>query len=58
MEAEEEQERLQALMEAPETVADPERLHACWSELQLAQEAVAQLYERWDELEARKNESE
>ncbi len=58
MEAEEEQERLQALMDAPETVADPERLHACWTELQVAQVAVAQLYDRWDILEARKNESE
>jgi len=58
MEAEEEQERLQALMDAPETVADPERLHACWTELQVAQESVAQLYDRWAVLEARKNESE
>lgn len=58
LEAEEEQERLQALMDAPETVADPERLHGCWTELQLAQEAVVQLYDRWDVLEAKKNESE
>jgi len=55
VEAEEEQERLQSLMEAPETVSHPERLHGCWIALQEAQAKVTQLYERWDTLEARKN---
>ncbi len=55
MAAEEEQDRLQALMDAPETVSDPERLHASWAELQKAQILAAQLYERWDVLEAKKN---
>lgn len=58
LEAEEEQERLQALMDAPETVSDPERLHACWVALQEAQGQVTRLYDRWDTLEARKNGSE
>lgn len=58
LQAEEEQERLQTLMDAPETVSDPERLHECWTELQEAQDAVAQLYDRWDVLEAKKNGSE
>ncbi len=55
MEAEEDQERLQTLMDAPETVSDPEGLHACWTALQEAQVLVAQLYERWDVLEEKKN---
>ncbi len=58
LEAEGEQERLQSLLDAPETVSDPERLHACWAELQEAQVAVAQLYERWHDLEEKKNGSE
>jgi ABC transport system ATP-binding/permease protein len=58
LEAEAEQERLQALMDAPETVSDSERLHACWTELQGAQAAVVQLYDRWHDLEEKKNGSE
>jgi ATP-binding cassette subfamily F protein uup len=58
LEAEGEQERLQALLDAPETVSDPARLHECWEELQEAQTTVAQLYERWDVLEAKKSGSE
>jgi len=58
LEAEEEQERLQALMDAPATVSDPERLHGCWVALQEAQGQVTRLYDRWDELEARKTGSE
>lgn len=57
LEAEEEQERLQALLEAPEMVAAPERLHECWVALEEAQKKVTQLYERWDTLESRKNQS-
>ncbi|EKE25375.1 MAG: hypothetical protein ACD_5C00187G0001, partial [uncultured bacterium] len=55
LEAEEEQERLQTLLEAPETVSDPARLHECWEELQEAQTTVAQLYDRWHDLEEKKN---
>lgn len=54
LEAESEQERLQGLIEAPETISDPERLHACWLALQAAQEQVTALYDRWDELETKK----
>lgn len=55
LEAEEEQERLQALMESPDTASDPDRLHECWVALQEAQARVTQLYDRWHELEVRKN---
>jgi ABC transport system ATP-binding/permease protein len=55
MEVEEEQRRLQALMDAPETVSDPELLHGCWVALAEIEGRVTQLYERWHELEARKN---
>ena len=58
LEAEEEQERLQAVMDDPDTVSDPARLHECWEELQAAQATVAQLYDRWHELEEKKNGSE
>ncbi|MBW6520869.1 MAG: ABC-F family ATP-binding cassette domain-containing protein [Desulfoarculaceae bacterium] len=54
LEAEEKQEGLQTLLEAPETVADPERLHTCWNELQAAQAVVAKLYDRWHLLEEKK----
>ncbi len=57
-EAEEEQERLQTLMEAPETVSDPQKLETVWADLQLAQGQVEKLYERWDELEEKKKSSE
>lgn len=56
LEAEEEQTRLQGLMDDPETASIPERLHDCWAELQTAQAVVAQLYDRWHELEEKKNE--
>jgi ABC transport system ATP-binding/permease protein len=58
VEVEDEQGRLQALMDAPETVSDPERLHECWVALADVEVRVTQLYDRWHELEARKNGSE
>ncbi len=58
MEGEEEQERLQALMDAPETAADPQQLESVWAELELAKQQVEQLYGRWDELEEKKESSE
>jgi len=58
VEVEDEQGRLQALMDAPETVSDPERLHKCWVALADVEVRVTQLYDRWHELEARKNGSE
>ncbi len=53
-EAEEEQERLQTLMDAPETSTDPQKLETVWADLQQAQQQVEQLYDRWDELEEKK----
>lgn len=54
MEEEEEQERLQALMDAPQTAADPQQLESVWADLQQARQEVEKLYERWDELEEKK----
>ncbi len=54
MEGEEEQERLQRLMDSPETVADPQLLESVWADLEQAKMDVEALYERWDELEAKK----
>ncbi len=54
MEGEEELERLQALMGAPETAADPQQLESVWADLEGARKEVEKLYERWDELEEKK----
>ncbi|MBU0945310.1 MAG: ABC-F family ATP-binding cassette domain-containing protein [Proteobacteria bacterium] len=53
-EAEEEQDRLQTLMDAPETALDSHKLKTVWDDLQQAQQRVEQLYDRWDELEGKK----
>ncbi len=55
MTGEEELERLQVILEAPDTVADPQRLEAVWTELEEAKKAVEKLYERWDDLEEKKH---
>ena len=52
MEAEAEVEKLDTLVADPEVMADPERLSKCCMDLQQAQDAVEQLYTRWEELEA------
>lgn len=49
-----EQERLQALMDLPETSADPQQLETVWADLEQARETVEILYERWDILEEKK----
>ena len=49
-------EELDDLMTAPETIADPVRLHQYWEEQQQLQEESERLYDRWDELERRKQE--
>ncbi len=54
MTGEEELERLQGILDAPETVADPQKLEAVWAELEQAKIAVEGLYERWDDLEEKK----
>lgn len=53
-EGEEAQERLQALMDSPETAADPQQLESVWADLEQAKEEVEALYERWDVLEEKK----
>ena len=57
IEGEQEQERLQSLMDAPETVADPKQLESVWADLEQVKLQVEQLYERWDDLEEKKNKS-
>jgi len=53
-EAEEQKERLEAVINDPEVAADPERLQQGWSELERCQRDVEKLYERWEELEQKK----
>jgi ATP-binding cassette subfamily F protein uup len=55
LQAEQRQEELEALMQAPETAADPEKLQQCWQELETVQQEITRLYNRWEELEALKN---
>ena len=55
MEGEEEQEHLQMLMDSPETATDPQLLGSVWADLEEAKQNVGKLYERWDELEEKKN---
>ncbi len=50
-EAEQRQQALETLIQAPETTADPDKLHTCWQELENVQQEVARLYNRWEELE-------
>ena len=42
---------LEALMQEPETAADPDKLNSCWQELEEVQAEIARLYSRWEELE-------
>jgi len=49
--AESRQEELEKIMHDPETVADAEKLHNCWQELETLQENISGLYNRWEELE-------
>jgi len=48
-------ELLQDRMALPEIVSNPDELAECWQELQEAQAEVERLYDRWDELEEKKN---
>ena len=52
--AEKEVAALQASLEDPKVASDAVKLHAVWDALPLAQKAVAVLYARWEELEAKK----
>ena len=45
---------LEALMGSERVMADPAQLHRYWEEQQELQEKIGQLYDRWDELEQRR----
>ena len=45
---------LEALMGSERVMADPAQLHRYWDEQQELQEKIGQLYDRWDELEQRR----
>ena len=47
-------EELERLMNAPEVMANPSQLQQYWQEQQTLQAETDQLYDRWDELEQRK----
>jgi len=49
------QEGLQQTMELPETVADPARLAECWENLEQIGKEIDALYDRWAELDEKKN---
>jgi ATP-binding cassette subfamily F protein uup len=56
--AEEEEQAIQAAMARPEVAADPVQVHDYWQRLEKARQTIDRLYQRWDELEAKKNGSE
>jgi hypothetical protein len=51
--AEEKAAALQQRLEEPAVASDHVRLQETWNDLQAAQAKVAELYARWEELEAR-----
>jgi len=53
--AESRQEELEQSMQNPDTVADADKLHNCWQELETLQEQISRLYSRWEELEDMKD---
>jgi ABC transport system ATP-binding/permease protein len=53
LEAEQALEAIRAEMQSPEVVSDGLRLHDCYQRMQEAEAAVAALYDRWAELEAK-----
>ena len=53
--AEEEEQSLQKAMARPEVAADPVRLHDSWQRLENIRQDIDRLYQRWDELEAKKS---
>lgn len=54
LEAEENKERLENIINDPVVAANPEKLQQGWSELEESQKNVEQLYQRWEELEQKK----
>jgi ATP-binding cassette subfamily F protein uup len=55
LEAEARQEELETAIQEPEIAADPAKLAECCEELEIVQKEVADLYARWEELEAIRN---
>jgi len=53
--AEGEEQALQEAMARPEIVADPVKLHDYWQLLETVRQTIDRLYQRWDELEAKKS---
>jgi len=53
LEAEQALDAIRVEMQSPEVVSDGPRLHACYLRMQEAEAAVAALYSRWAELEAK-----
>ncbi|MCI5136126.1 MAG: ABC transporter ATP-binding protein [Candidatus Electrothrix sp. AW2] len=52
LEAETRQEELETAIQEPELAADPAKLAECCEELEIVQQEIADLYARWEELEA------
>jgi ATP-binding cassette subfamily F protein uup len=52
--AEAELERLKERLNDPEVATDHVKIQECWAQVQQAEERVAALYARWEELEALK----
>lgn len=49
--AEQQQVKLETLMQQPDTAASPDKLKECWQQLETIQQEISRLYERWEELE-------
>ncbi|MDH3330142.1 MAG: ABC-F family ATP-binding cassette domain-containing protein [Desulfobulbaceae bacterium] len=54
--AEEEEQELLQFMDDPATATDPEKLSECWAKLENIRRTIQEMYTRWDELEAKKEE--
>ena len=52
--AEAEEQTIQEAMTRPEVAADPVRAHDCWQRLEAVRQEIDRLYQRWEELEAKK----
>ncbi len=46
---------LEAMMGRPDVAADPQKLEECWKKLEVARQEVERLYQRWHELEEKKD---
>ena len=54
MEAEEEKETLQGILDDPEMASNPQKLEETWGRFEEVRLHIEQLYSRWDELEEKK----